>query len=66
MQILTIGFLGRKPLSKQKLKETKIMEVNQLKRMIARGENNRHQFKEDIRNGDSLAVWKNTLVNTIN
>lgn len=32
------------------------MDLNDLKTVILRGEDSRHQFKEDIRNGDSLAA----------
>lgn len=32
------------------------MDLNELKKIISRGEDSRHQFKEDIRNGDSLAA----------
>ena len=32
------------------------MDLNDLKAVISRGEDSRHQFKEDIRNGDSLAA----------
>jgi ATP-dependent DNA helicase RecG len=32
------------------------MDLKELKKVIARGEDSHHQFKEDIRNGDSLAA----------
>lgn len=32
------------------------MNLSELKAIILRGEDSRHQFKEDIRNGDSLAA----------
>ena len=32
------------------------MDLNELKKIIDRGEDSQHQFKEDIRNGDSLAA----------
>lgn len=32
------------------------MDLNELNKIICRGEDSRHQFKEDIRNGDSLAA----------
>ncbi len=32
------------------------MDFNELKKIISRGEDSCHQFKEDIRNGDSLAT----------
>ncbi len=32
------------------------MDLDELKKVISRGEDSRHQFKEDIRNGDSLAA----------
>jgi ATP-dependent DNA helicase RecG len=32
------------------------MDLNDLKKIVSRGEDSRHQFKEDIRNGDSLAA----------
>lgn len=32
------------------------MDLKELKEVISRGEDSRHQFKEDIRNGDSLAA----------
>ncbi len=32
------------------------MDLNELKKVTSRGEDSRHQFKEDIRNGDSLAA----------
>ena len=32
------------------------MDLNELKKVVSRGEDSRHQFKEDIRNGDSLAA----------
>ncbi|HEV3270084.1 MAG TPA: RNA-binding domain-containing protein [Candidatus Rhabdochlamydia sp.] len=32
------------------------MDLNELKKIISRGEDSCHQFKEDIRNGDSLAA----------
>lgn len=32
------------------------MDLNELKAVIFRGEDSCHQFKEDIRNGDSLAA----------
>lgn len=32
------------------------MDLNDLKAVISRGEDSRHQLKEDIRNGDSLAA----------
>jgi len=31
------------------------MNLSELKQIISRGEDSQHQFKEDIRNGDSLA-----------
>lgn len=32
------------------------MNLNELKAIISRGEDSHHQFKEDIRNHDSLAA----------
>src|SRR3990167_4073614 len=32
------------------------MDLNELKKIISRGEDSYHQFKEDVRNGDSLAA----------
>lgn len=32
------------------------MNLKELKKIVARGEDSQHQFKEDIRNGDSLAA----------
>lgn len=32
------------------------MDLNELKEILSRGEDSRHQFKEDVRNGDSLAA----------
>jgi ATP-dependent DNA helicase RecG len=32
------------------------MDLNELKKIISRGEDSHHQFKEDLRNGDSLAA----------
>lgn len=32
------------------------MNENELKKIVSRGEDSFHQFKEDIRNGDSLAA----------
>jgi ATP-dependent DNA helicase RecG len=32
------------------------MDIKDLKNIISRGEDSRNQFKEDIRNGDSLAA----------
>lgn len=32
------------------------MDIHELKEIVSRGEDSQHQFKEDIRNGDSLAA----------
>lgn len=32
------------------------MDFNELQKLISRGEDSRHQFKENLRNGDSLAA----------
>ena len=32
------------------------MDLNEIKKIVARGEDSRHQFKEDVRNVDSLAA----------
>ena len=33
-----------------------LLDSSELKKIVARGEDSQHQFKEDIRNGDSLAA----------
>lgn len=40
------------------------MDLNELKKIISRGEDSRHQFKEDIGNGESLAAEMVALSNS--